>query len=174
MRLFIAIELPEQLRHQLALLQYPAKEIRWSREEQLHLTLAFLDKQPSSLMEPLCQALSTIEFSPFELTTQDMGCFKGGALWLGLEASSPLKNLQQKICRAVTQTGIPLESRRYHPHLTLGRSKNNPATAVEELQYQLNQQRFSFNVDRFVLKSSRLYQHGAEHQVEAEFIVDRH
>lgn len=174
MRLFIAIELPPELRQQLALLQFPAKEMRWSPEDQLHLTVAFLDEQPPAMMEPLCQALSDIEFSPFELITQDMGCFKSGAIWLGLEANTPLKNLQQKICRAVTQTGIQLENRRYYPHLTLGRCKNNPAPVVERLQHQLKQQKFSFNVDSFVLKSSRLHPQGAVHQVEAEFIVDQH
>lgn len=172
MRLFIAIELPPELRQQLAQLQFPAKEIRWSPEDQLHLTLAFLDEQPPSIVAPLCQALSTIEFSPFDLTTQEMGCFKGGALWLGLEANSTLKNLRHKICRAVTQTGIQLENRRYHPHLTLGRCKSNPAPIVEQLQHRLNQQKFSFNVDRFVLKSSRLNPQGAVHQVEAEFIIE--
>ncbi len=171
MRLFIAIDLPTDIRHALTDLQFPSRSIRWNRSEQIHLTLSFLGDQPDHQLEPLCEALSEIELTPFTLHTKEIGCFRQGALWLGLETSEPLSQLQARINRRVQQCGIALESRRFHPHLTLGRCRKNPAPAVEILQSRLEYRKYSFEVDRFLLKSSVLRQDGAVHQTEAEFIA---
>lgn len=171
MRLFIAIDPPEKIRQQLSELQFPAKNIRWNKTEQLHLTLAFLDEQPQDNLDNICEALSDINLYPFELITQDIGCFRHGAIWLGFQACEPLKQLQHKITHGMQSCGIHMESRRFHPHITLGRCKN-PAPVVEQLHHRLDYQTFYFSVDHFVLKSSRLHSNGAKHLIEAEFWIE--
>jgi hypothetical protein len=53
-RLFIAIALPEPVRHAIEKAQeglraaLPAKSIRWTRTDQFHLTLRFLSGRPST------------------------------------------------------------------------------------------------------------------------------
>lgn len=153
-------------------MQYPDQNIRWSPEHQLHLTLAFLGEQPNSVLEPLCEALCQIDTLPFNLTTDQAGCFHHGALWLGIQKNPELMSLQQKIMFCLQRNRIQVEKRRYHPHITLGRCRINPAEAVEALQARLDQQQFCFQVDRFILKSSRLSPEGAQHTTEAEFILE--
>ena len=41
-RLFVGLELPDEIRHALARLDHGVDEVRWVREELLHVTLAFL------------------------------------------------------------------------------------------------------------------------------------
>ncbi|MGB0467795.1 MAG: RNA 2',3'-cyclic phosphodiesterase [Pontibacterium sp.] len=171
MRLFIAIDPPVEVRQAISDLQFASRDIRWLPADQLHLTLAFPGEQPANCFEPLCEALCEIEFSPFTIKTQDIGCFRQGILWLGITPNAALEQLQKRTMRVLQMAGIPVENRRYHPHLTLGRCKNNPARATEHLQQRLNHQRFDFYVDRFLLKSSLLRQDGAVHRIEAEFLT---
>lgn len=170
MRLFIAIDPPDEVSQELAELQFPSRSIRWTNSEQIHLTLAFLGDQPDDQFDPLCEALCEVEFEAFSVKTQDIGCFRHGAIWLGLQPNKALEQLQQRIFRVLQVTGFPLESRRFHAHLTLGRCRHNPASATEILHHRLNHRRFSFDVDRFLLVSSVLRQDGAVHQIEAEFL----
>mgnify|MGYP001226450662 CR=1 FL=1 len=172
MRLFIALDPPANVRDAISDLQFPSDQIRWNNADQFHLTLAFLGEQADNQLDALCEQLAEIRFQPFELQTLDMGCFRHGALWLGFQSNPSLARLQKQLARSLHTIAIRLEHRRFHPHLTLGRSRSNPAPAVEHLQRQLNHQRFTFRVDRFLLKSSVLRQDGAVHQIEAEFLAD--
>lgn len=169
MRLFIAIDPPPALQETLADLAFPHPHMRWSNAEQLHLTLAFLGDQSPDRFEPLCDALTQVTVHPFTLITAGAGCFAQGAIWLGLQHNTELIRLQKQICRAVSSSGIRFQQRRFHPHITLGRCRINPALITEQLQHRLQHQQFQFEIDRFVLKSSTLRQDGAVHCVEAEF-----
>ena len=172
MRLFIALDPPKEIREEISDLQFASSQIRWNNTDQFHLTLAFLGDQPENRFDELCEQLAEIHFDPFELKTRDVGCFQHGALWLGFESNSTLLRLQKQLAHKLRSIAIKLEHRRFHPHLTLGRCRNNPGPAVEHLQHRLNHRRFEFGVDRFLLKSSVLRQDGAVHQVEAEFLAD--
>lgn len=67
MRLFIAIEIPEDLKKWLARLRVNIPGCRWTALEQIHLTLAFLGEVDEARLEGLTAALARIRTSEFSL-----------------------------------------------------------------------------------------------------------
>ncbi len=122
MRLFIAIRLSDTIKDALVSAQRELHDhgIRgnYTREENLHLTLAFIGEFPDS--EPVMDALEAVSFSPFELELQGMGCFRD-LWWAGMKASAPLNAVSRRIRQALGNAGIPFDRKRFTPHITLVR-----------------------------------------------------
>lgn len=123
-RAFLALALPDPvlsaLRVQQFLLPLPKKE----PPENFHLTLVFLGEQSEPVLEAAHDAFAALRMPRFSLTLQGLGLFGGGkprAAWAGVSPSEPLMRLQAKLEQAARLSGIPIESRRYVPHVTLGR-----------------------------------------------------
>jgi len=173
-RLFISLEPPVDVADQLKRLQYEDKHARWMAPDQFHITLAFLGEQPQDSLEHVCQAMSHIHFQPFEVSTENIGFFPQGAIWLGLNTSEPLTALHRHIRAQLRVAGIHLERRRFTPHITLGRCRQQPAKLARCVQSRLETTDIStsFEVDRFYLKRSVLRPEGAAHFTEAEFLAD--
>jgi 2'-5' RNA ligase len=136
-RSFIAIELPESIqvsiREFLDQLQSDLKSlpIRWVPVQNIHLTLKFLGDVPQDQIDSILDRLVQVarNFLPFDVYVQGFGCFpqprKPRVLWLGLvESRDQLNRLQRDIDTELQSLGFEPESRRFHPHLTLGRVKN--------------------------------------------------
>ncbi len=81
MRLFIAIELPEDLREYLFYLEkslnHDAK-IRWVAKKNIHLTLKFLGYVDDSKVEDVKKRLMEIKFRRFKVGLNKLGWFPGG------------------------------------------------------------------------------------------------
>ena len=131
-RTFIAIELPEEVREYLSRCQERLKgagvNVKWTRPEQIHLTLAFLgnvaDDELDALSEAVREAASV--FGPLRLRATGTGQFPPGGrprvLWVGVRAEAgDLEGLQQAVAGAAAPFAEKQEHRAYHPHLTLGR-----------------------------------------------------
>lgn len=120
MRLFIAIKLSDELKAALlsAQSQMAAQGVRgrYTAEENLHLTLAFIGEYPDA--EPVLDALSAVSFAPFALALEGMGCF-GDLWWAGTRESAPLAALVRRVRRALAENGIPFDRKRFSPHITL-------------------------------------------------------
>ena len=131
LRLFVAIELPAEVRQALLRVQDDlrragADRLRWVRPEGVHLTLKFLGEVAAERVDAVEAALrSAIE--PFELRLRlaTLGGFGGARLrvvWVGLEGDvEPLAALAEQIERALTPLGFPRERRPFAAHLTLAR-----------------------------------------------------
>ena len=135
-RCFIAIELSRAIRKELARLMerlrsqehLADKGIRWTRPEQIHLTLKFLGQVPDENISAICQAVSSIAalFDPFEFEVGHCECFppQGPArvLWAGIqEGHEDVQALQEAIDVAMEQLGFAPDARRFQGHLTLAR-----------------------------------------------------
>lgn len=120
MRLFLAVELSEQMRDALVNAQNELYDrgVRgsYSPEENLHLTLAFIGEYPDP--EDVTEALSGVSFSPFPLELDGMGCF-GDLWWAGMRPSAPLEALVRAIRHALAENDIPFDRKRFSPHVTL-------------------------------------------------------
>ena len=120
MRLFIAVNLSAPMKAALINAQNEMYDggIRgsYTREENLHLTLAFIGEVPDA--EPVLDALSEVSFAPFELGLEGMGCF-GDLWWAGMRASPALEALARRIRHALAENGIPFDRKRFSPHITL-------------------------------------------------------
>lgn len=174
MRLFIAIELPAELKEILAKLRRDLPGARWVLAEQMHLTLAFLGEKEEGSIERLCAELARIHLPPFILTLTSLGCFpnrqRPRVLWVGLAPQARLTNLVAAVQSALLLCGLPVEERPFSAHLTLARLRFPAAREVEAfLASPLPGRLPLLPVDEFILFESRLTPHGAEHLPRRRF-----
>ncbi|MGD0387585.1 MAG: RNA 2',3'-cyclic phosphodiesterase [Tepidisphaeraceae bacterium] len=133
MRLFIAIELPDDVRRHLQKMQdllQPILKAKWTRPEQLHLTLKFLGEADDSKLPEIIGQLRAINISdPIRLATAGVLCLPPHgpirivAAALADEGGNCAK-LQAEIDQVCYVAGFPLEGRRWTPHVTLARVKD--------------------------------------------------
>ena len=120
MRLFVAIQLSDEMKAALCATQreLARRGVRgnYTSEENLHLTLAFIGEYPDA--EAVMEALSAVDFAPFDLTLEGLGCF-GDLWWEGLSGSDALLALANKVRRALAEHAIPFDRKRFSPHITL-------------------------------------------------------
>lgn len=130
MRLFVAIEIPGEIRNALALflqeLRGFAPLAKWVRAENLHVTLKFLGETLPAKVTAINNALRSIRSErPVILEFRGLGFFPNEkqprVFWVGMEASQNLKVLAEHIDQRLHQLGFPLEDRPFSPHLTLAR-----------------------------------------------------
>ena len=131
MRLFIAVNLSDTMRDSLLNLQNALynRGVRgnYTSEENLHLTLAFIGEYPDA--QPVLDALSSVSFRPFALSLEGMGCF-GDLWWAGMQDSVPLTATVRRIRRALAESGIPFDKKRFTPHITLIRKASGTLPGI--------------------------------------------
>ena len=127
MRLSAAIRLSDAMKAPLLQVQRQLQELgiegRYTPESQLHLTLAFIGEQPE--VQPSLDALSSLSFSPFEVTLQGLGSF-GTLWWAGIRESAPLCALAHSLRSVLSAGGIPYDDAPFLPHITLLRKASKP------------------------------------------------
>ncbi|MGH7040606.1 MAG: RNA 2',3'-cyclic phosphodiesterase [Acetobacteraceae bacterium] len=175
MRLFAAIDLPWDLRDQLALLAWRGiPGARWVAAENFHLTLRFIGETQGWQAEEIDHALATLRGRGFPLTLAGVGTFaKAGRatqLWVGVERSPSLDHLRAKIETALQRVGLTAERRRFVPHVTLARLDNAAEARLAAFVQQHNLFRAEpVAVEHFTLFSSRLGKEQAVYTAEAEY-----
>ncbi|MCP4597080.1 RNA 2',3'-cyclic phosphodiesterase [Neptuniibacter sp.] len=167
MRLFLAIDIPESIQDQIALLTCPELEqVRWTTSHQLHITLVFIGDQPQHRLDEIIEAVAEVQFTPFNLTLKQIGHFRSGIIWLGVDENEQLQRLQKSLSHKIRGLGIKLEQRKFIPHLTLGRCKKLTPEILETVASNGIGFETGFEVEAFQLKSSRLSPDGAIYQTE--------
>ena len=136
MRLFVAIVPPlEALMHLGAAIAdvraLVDDSLTWTTQEQWHLTLAFLgevdDLRRDRVQTRLARAAS--RSPPLHLAIASAGVFgsrqRPRVLWAGVDGDvAALIRLAQSTGAAARRSGIPVEERRYRPHVTLARCRH--------------------------------------------------
>jgi len=133
-RLFVAAELPAQLRAAFASVQEEMAgaplSVRWVRPEGIHLTLKFLGEVGEARLAEIQTTLreSGAAIAPFVLEAAGASVFPArGAprlVWVEVRGNLPAaRRLAAAIDSAATRVGFPPETREFRPHLTLGRVK---------------------------------------------------
>ena len=169
MRLFVAVELPEQTRD---VLWDTARglETVWSQgrllpRESYHITLAFLGEQPEEGLERIRSAMDGCRCHPFRASLGRLGLFAqrgGGVLWRQVR-SPELIVLQQQLARGLELAGFGLERRPFQPHITLARRVAlPPGTRIDMLDIPGEQ--LTFPVEGMALMRSQLSPQGASYQ----------
>src|SRR3989344_27323 len=165
-RIFIAINLPEKIKNQMAdfQLKWPELPCRWVKRENLHLTLAFLGYLTDEEIINVCKTAkeTTLKYSPFVIKMDKIiyGPPKKPArmVWLEGEKSENLTKLQDDLAGAL---GIK-EERDYSPHLTLGRLKQWEFQRLEpEERPEINEDiSLGFEVSSIEIMESQLKRNG--------------
>ena len=134
-RSFIAMELPQDLKVQLAKLQSRLKtdrpRVKWVSPDGIHLTLKFLGDVDAARIAQVTQAMTEAVkgIQSFELTVGQLGVFpnpqKVQVVWVGLEGDlTTLDSLYRQLEDSMAKIGFPPENRGFKPHLTLARVGN--------------------------------------------------
>jgi RNA 2',3'-cyclic 3'-phosphodiesterase len=170
MRLFIAVDIPPELKARLADLQTSAciPAFRHVRPENIHLTVKFLGEVPDTRVPKVIAALADVPFEHLALSTTKLGTFRG-VFWLGIKLTSELAQLQKHLERACLPFA-PKEFRQFKPHLTIARFP--VLTPNEELALQaLVRQRIDvkWKARAFILYRSTLTAGGPVYDAVAAF-----
>ncbi len=175
-RAFIALELPEPLRQDLAkltrLLDAPGAKVKWVGRNQMHLTLKFLGDITQAQADELAKALENIEMETpaFDLEIGGLGAFpnkqKPRVVWIGVEANPVLIAMQAKLERAAVGAGVEPDDREFKPHLTLGRVKSlDKRSELPGRLQEIEVARQQVMADRVSLIRSTLTPEGPIHKV---------
>lgn len=135
-RVFFAIDLPSSTREQVSGFVNQLKRkikshaIRWTKSENLHITLQFLPEVQSAdlptllahVREQLAADLNEIQisFGSLQLFPHP---FRPRVLVLDVTPQAVLSGLSGLVGRGVTASQLPVEDRPFRAHLTLGRIK---------------------------------------------------
>ncbi|NVJ97694.1 MAG: RNA 2',3'-cyclic phosphodiesterase [Alphaproteobacteria bacterium] len=173
-RLFVGLEIPENMRSALFDARGGVEGAHWQRDDQLHLTLAFIGDVPKRTFHEIEGELSRIVLTPFELSLRGVGLFgkpkQPKNLWAGVSDRAPLVHLHDKICHSLEMVGLEIDRRRYKPHVTLARFRRHAQARIGDwLTQHENLQTPSMTVEHFTLFSSQLTHEGSYYTVESRF-----
>ena len=165
MRLFIAVNIPVEIKENLSLLtkrlKYKISDVKWIQKENLHLTLKFLGEVREEKVEKICSNLCDIAktIKPFNVSFSEIGAFPDlkfpRIIWAGVkEGSNELKKLAWEIEQALVPLGFEKEKRAFSAHLTIGRVKS---FKVRDISFENIDTNFgSFVLERIDLMQSFL------------------
>ena len=173
-RLFVAIDLPAEVRARLGGLCAGVPGARWVAPEQIHLTMRFIGEVDGGVFDDVRLALGTVDGPRFDIMLDGVGHFGGRrrlrALWAGVAPNAALTHLAARIEAALLGAGLDPEARKFKAHVTLGRLKGTPfSRATDFLAHNALFQIGPIAVDRFQLYSSRLSSSGPTYHVEASY-----
>ena len=181
MRLFVGLDLPiETVRSLEALLARlrPAARIHWSPPANLHVTTKFVGEWPDAQLGKMKAALAEMAAGPaIPVRVRRVGFFPNPhaprVFWCGVEAAG-LESLAAATDGATTALGVPRETRRFSPHLTLARIKERiELQPLREAIAALPSLEFgSFTACSFFLYQSSLRPSGSVYTKLAEFPLE--
>ena len=129
MRLFVALTPPGEVVDELSTctvsLRELAPDLRWTRPEQWHVTLAFLGEVSDNVVDELARRLNraAARHPPLALALGGGGRFGHQVLWTRVQGDlDGLRRLAGSVRAAARRSGLPGEQRPYRPHLTLARA----------------------------------------------------
>jgi 2'-5' RNA ligase len=183
LRVFCAIELPEEVRARAAdritRLREAVPEARasWERMEKLHITLKFVGEIAPERVELLSgaatRAAQTIQ--SFSLILSGTGAFPPRGipriLWLGIEDhSGSLAQLHSQLEDECAAAGFAREKRSFHPHLTLARIRApQGARELARLHQEIVFEPIKFDVTNLSVMRSELGTGGSRYT-----LISRH
>ncbi len=171
-RLFVALDVPADVRDALAALRTDLDGVRWTRPAQLHLTLRFLGDTDAARIPDLEAALAEIAAPRLALRLGGLTAFlsprRPRVLVARVAPDEALAELQRQIEEAVQALGWEPEERPFRPHVTLARLKHADPRAVRTY-LGTRTVGAAFTADAFHLWASTLRPAGALHERLASF-----
>jgi RNA 2',3'-cyclic 3'-phosphodiesterase len=177
MRAFVAVFPPPEVRREAlswARRLLSDDRVRWTRPENVHLTLKFLGDIRGEALGGIGVALGEVcaEHAPFDAVLAELGTFpstrRAKILWIGIGAGSDrLRALAADVDDALAPLGFECEKRPYVPHLTSGRVRGRP------LNFDLASGAggMRFRVKRVELMESTLAAEGATYRTVGDFAL---
>ena len=176
LRSFIAIEISEKTKKNIgkiiSTLSGADADVKWVRPVNLHITLKFLGDVDECDVPEMCNVIkeAVVDVEPFDLVIDGLSAFPNvkspKVVFVNItDQSETLSTLYERVEELLSYLGIKRESRKFTPHLTIGRvrSKKN----LDTLSNLIETNRESFAGDVLVesidLMMSELLPDGPEY-----------
>ncbi|MGH1426189.1 MAG: RNA 2',3'-cyclic phosphodiesterase [Pseudooceanicola sp.] len=177
MRLFVAIDPPDDVRDALATMQGDLTVGRKADPDTFHLTLAFLGDQSDDAAEAVHDMFSALRAPDFDLELSGLGTFGGAVpavVFAGVADAGPVTALRDSVRRRIRAAGITIARERFRPHVTLARFGRRPAgdTVAALRLFMARNAGFRtapFRVGSFALYQSQLGPDGPRHEALARY-----
>lgn len=125
MRLFIAIQLSEEMKKSITVTMHDLKKAgvtgSYVPTQNLHLTLAFLGEVED--VEAVKAAMRIISWKSFRLSLSGLDAF-GDTFWAGLKGNQGLAAAAKSVRDALDAAEISYDRQEFKPHITLVRRAN--------------------------------------------------
>lgn len=172
-RLFTGIEIPAEIGERLSYLRGGLPGARWMDPENYHLTLRFVGDIDMHIAHEIADALDRVRRIGFAIRFEGLASFgtrKPHAIVARAAPSRALVELQAEHERILQRIGLSPDGRKFIPHVTLARLRGtNPRDIADYLSLRGGFAAGPFQIDRFVLFSSRNSVGGGPYVVEAEY-----
>lgn len=175
-RLFAALQIPEEIAGDLSVRQQGLPGARWRTQDTLHVTLAFYDQVSQPVAAEIDAGLKALISSPFEIELSGVGSFgEGGevrAIWAGVADCEPLNRLARQAQTVGRRAGARMERRSFRPHVTLAYLKRpDPARVAAWVGRHNLLHSPPFRVTWFGLWSSWPSAEGSRYELEREYAL---
>jgi 2'-5' RNA ligase len=136
-KIFISINIPERAKKRLskAILPWEDLPVKWIKEENYHITLAYLGHVNDALLGEICekvrQATENVDIFDLEFERIEIGpsLEDPRIVWLTGKASDELLELHEKIEKALGT--FVAERKTFIPHITLGKIRKHKWEALK-------------------------------------------
>ncbi len=192
-RIFIAVNLPEKIRNKLAGCKekYPGLPARWTKSENLHITLAFIGYSSDEGLAEACEITKKVaeKNQPFSVNI-DKVCYgqKSSSvyaeenkpprmIWAIGEKSKEFSTLKKDLDNLLLESQNILysaENKDFSPHITLARIKTWEWVKIEpEERPEINEDAdINFSVDSIEVMESELKRGGSEYEIIDSFSLN--
>ena len=158
LRLFVAVDVPDDVRDGLAAAVEPLRDLvpgaRWTPPENWHMTLKFLGGVPPRLLDEVIAAVgdAAAEHTAFRARLAGLGAFpsprRARIVWAGMEGRhGEFAALARSVDRALAHE-FPAEERPFAAHLTLARLKEQASLPPELLAADVTSRPFRVGMIR--------------------------
>ena len=175
-RLFVGLEIPRDVGAIISGLRGGLPGARWIDVENYHITLRFLGDIDDRTADEAAVTLWDIRRAPFPVTingVKSFGSRKPHSIYAAVEPNPSLMALQADIERRMQRIGLPPESRRFTPHVTVARCRGTTSSAIANYLGMRGLFRAGpFMAERFVMLSSRASQGGGPYIVEEAYPLE--
>ncbi len=173
-RLFTGIEIPAEIGQALAAFRGGLPGARWIDPEFYHITLRFIGDIDERMAREVYAVLAEArERATLTVTIEGLDTFGGGkprAVFARVAPTPEILDLQAEQERLMRRIGLPLEARRFTPHVTLARLRAaSPLDVADYFVARGHFPRISFTAARVALFSAKDSVGGGPYIVEAAY-----
>ncbi|PEE42599.1 RNA 2',3'-cyclic phosphodiesterase [Bacillus pseudomycoides] len=162
---FLAVTLPDHIKEILENYKEEMKDKlpfhSWVYKEDYHITLAFLGSATQEQLQGIEKGLQLLtNKTELDLTLQNFSTFglveSPRIFWAGLKEYQALFDMQKQVYAICERNGFSLETRPYHPHITVARKWMGEETFNLKDLKQLDA--ILFQADTITLYESHVHQ----------------
>lgn len=174
-RLFVGLELPEEIAIRLSALRWGLPGARWIDPGDYHLNLRFIGDIDRRAAREVEEELAEIAREPVSIDFVGLGAFGGDkphTVYVSVEPNRQLIELQAEMERCLRRAGLKPEGRKFTPHVALARLRSASVLDVADyLAAQMPFPRMRFTAASYTLFSAREMVGGGPYIVEAAYAL---